>query len=305
MLFQGFRFNLFIVLLKPRVMSLAIYTACVGIILAPGHISLLKSIFSVFSIAMGAGASGVLNMYYDADIDKMMARTSSRPIPMGRIAPWEAFVFGVFLAFFSIMIMGLVINWLSALLLFLSIFCYVFIYTIWLKRLTPQNIVIGGIAGAMPPIIGWSSVTGDISIASLVMFLIIFLWTPPHFWSLALLCKSDYQIASIPMLPNVATERTTKIHILVYTIFTAICGLFPTILGFASITYGIIVLFLGYNFILLAWRTFLYKGDKGIIFTKKLFLESLTYLFVLFSVLMIDHIIDMKTIELVCLSRLR
>ncbi|AKK19962.1 heme o synthase [Candidatus Liberibacter africanus] len=303
-LFQGLRLNFFIVLLKPRVMSLAIYTACVGIILAPGHISFLKSIISIFAIAMGAGASGSLNMYYDSDIDKMMARTASRPIPTGRIAPWEALVCGISLAFLSIMIMGLFINWLSAGLLFISIFVYIVIYTIWLKRLTPQNIVIGGISGAIPPMIGWASVTGSISIASLVMFLIIFLWTPPHFWSLALLCKDDYQRASIPMLPNVATERTTKIHIFVYTILTSIGGFLPTVLGFASITYGVVVFFLGYNFVLRAWRMFLYKEDQGVFVTKKLFLESLNYLFILFSTLMVDHLIDMKTIEFYFFSRL-
>ncbi|OMH87271.1 protoheme IX farnesyltransferase [Candidatus Liberibacter asiaticus] len=297
MYFQVFRLNFFIVLLKPRVMSLAIYTAFVGIVLAPGHISVLKSVISIFAIAMGAGASGALNMYYDADIDKMMARTASRPIPLGQISPWEAWVLGVSLAVSSIVIMGLAINWVSATLLFMSIFCYVVIYTIWLKRFTPQNIVIGGIAGAIPPMIGWASVTGDVSIASLVMFLIIFLWTPPHFWSLALLCKDDYQKASIPMLPNVVTDRTTKMHILIYTVLTSIVGVLPTMLGFASVSYGILVFFLGYHFTLWAWRTFLCKEDKDIRVTKKLFLESITYLFVLFTILMVDHLIDMKTVE--------
>ncbi|WP_240535939.1 heme o synthase [Candidatus Liberibacter solanacearum] len=296
--FQGLRINFFITLLKPRVMSLAVYTALVGIVLASGHISFLKGIISIFAIAMGAGASGALNMYYDSDIDKVMMRTASRPIPIGKIAPWEALAFGIFLAILSITIMGLAINWMSAILLFLSIFFYIIIYTVWLKRRTPQNIVIGGIAGAIPPMIGWSSVTGDISIEGLVMFLIIFFWTPPHFWSLALLYKNDYEMAAVPMLPNVSTDRTTKIHILVYTVLTSIVGLLPTILGFASIVYGIIVFFLGCNFVLWALRaTFLCTEEQSIIVIKKLFLTSISYLFILFSILMVDHLIGIKIIE--------
>ncbi|AHA27657.1 Polyprenyltransferase [Candidatus Liberibacter americanus str. Sao Paulo] len=279
-------------------MSLAVYTALVGIVLAPGHISLLNGIISIIAIAIGAGASGALNMFYDADIDHVMQRTSSRPIPMGKVFKGEALIFGVALAIFSVMIMGFAINWVAAKLIFLSIFVYIVIYTIYLKRLTPQNIVIGGIAGAIPPMIGWSSVTGSISLEPFIMFLIIFFWTPPHFWSLALLCKDDYAAANIPMLPNVKTDKMTKIYILIYTILTAIFGLFPTVLGFASIIYGIIAFFLGSNFILYALRTaFFCKEDQSTGFIKKLFLFSIVYLFSLFSVLMFDCVIDVKSLE--------
>ncbi|MBY7649210.1 MAG: protoheme IX farnesyltransferase [Candidatus Liberibacter europaeus] len=298
MSFQGIRVRFFISLLKPRVMSLAVYTALVGIILAPGHIGLLNCIVSILAIAIGAGASGVLNMYYDADIDRVMSRTAFRPIPTGKISPREALILGLFLAVCSVIIMGLAINWISAYLLLLSIFIYVVVYTIWLKRITPQNIVIGGIAGAIPPMIGWSSVSGGISVECLVMFLVIFLWTPPHFWSLALLYKDDYAAANIPMLPNVRTDKVTKIYILVYTVLTAIAGLLPTIIGFASTIYGIIALFLGNNFVLWALRVaFFYKEDENTIFIRKLFLVSIVYLFALFSILMVDHIIDGRAIE--------
>ncbi|MBL0848600.1 MAG: protoheme IX farnesyltransferase [Candidatus Liberibacter ctenarytainae] len=306
MLFQMRRIRFFITLLKPRVMSLAIYTSFIGIVLAPGHIGLFKGIVSIIAISIGAGASGALNMYYDADIDQIMTRTSSRPIPMGKIAPWEALIFGLFLAICSIIIMGLAINEIAALLLFLSIFCYILVYTIWLKRLTPQNIVIGGISGAIPPMIGWASVTGGISIECFIMFLIIFLWTPPHFWSLALLYKDDYAMANIPMLPNVVTDRATKIHILVYTILTAIAGLLPTILGFASIVfYGSTVCFLGYYFILGALRAaFFSNEDNNTLFIRKIFAISLVYLFALFSILMIDHLVEAKAVDRYIMSGL-
>ncbi|MBA5724211.1 protoheme IX farnesyltransferase, partial [Candidatus Liberibacter sp.] len=209
----------------------------------------------------------------------------------------EVLVFGLCLSALAISILGLISNWVSAGLLSLSIFFYAVVYTVYLKRCTPQNIVIGGIAGALPPMIGWSVVTGEVSIDSFVMFLIIFLWTPPHFWSLALLNKDDYAKAGIPMLPNVATERVTKINILAYTVLTAIAGVLPAILGFVSMAYGLIASFLGFRFILGALRmTFSCGGEKIFLPARKLFLFSITYLFALFSALMFDYLIGMTVI---------
>ena len=277
-------------LLKPRVMSLVIFTAFAGMVVAPGHIHPVIGFIAILCIAVGAGASGALNMWYDADIDAVMSRTSGRPIPSGRILPGEALAFGITLSGFAVVVLGLVVNALSAGLLAFTIFFYAVIYTMWLKRWTPQNIVIGGAAGAFPPMIGWAAVTGGVSIESIVLFLIIFLWTPAHFWALALFKMRDYGAVGVPMLPNVSGEKVTKDQILVYAVLTAGAGVAPAFLGFASVAYGVVAGVLGAAFV---WFSVLCRrmpdGDAKMIPAKKLFAYSILYLFAVFSCLMIDH----------------
>ena len=277
-------------LLKPRVMSLVIFTAFAGLIVAPGHIHPLIVFIAILCIAVGAGASGALNMWYDADIDAVMSRTAGRPIPSGRILPGEALAFGITLSGFSVAVLGLVVNALAAGLLAFTIFFYAVIYTMWLKRWTPQNIVIGGAAGAFPPMIGWAAVTGSVSVESIALFLIIFLWTPAHFWALALFKMRDYGAVGVPMLPNVAGEKVTKDQIVVYAVLTAAAGVSPTFLGFASPLYGVVVGVLGAAFV---WLSILCRrmpdGDKAMVPAKKLFGYSILYLFAIFSLLMADH----------------
>ena len=277
-------------LLKPRVMSLVIFTAFAGMVVAPGHINPVIGFIAILCIAVGAGASGALNMWYDADIDAVMKRTSTRPIPSGRILPGEALAFGITLSGFSVVVLGLAVNELAAGLLAFTIFFYAVIYTMWLKRWTPQNIVIGGAAGAFPPMIGWASVTGGVSIESITLFLIIFLWTPAHFWALALFKMRDYGSVGVPMLPNVSGEKVTKDQILVYAVLTAVAGVAPAFLGFASPIYGIVAGLLGAAFI---WFSVLCRrmpdGDAKMVPAKKLFAFSILYLFAVFSCLMVDH----------------
>lgn len=277
-------------LLKPRVMSLVIFTAFAGLVVAPGHIHPVMGFIAILCIAVGAGASGALNMWYDADIDAVMTRTAKRPIPSGRIQPGEALAFGITLSGFSIVILGLAVNALAAGLLAFTIFFYVVIYTMWLKRWTPQNIVIGGAAGAFPPMIGWAAVTGGVSIESIVLFLIIFLWTPAHFWALALFKMRDYDAVGVPMLPNVSGEKVTKDQILVYAVLTAAAGVAPAVLDFASPVYGVISGTLGAAFV---WYSILCRrmpdGDAAMVPAKKLFAYSIVYLFAIFSCLMADH----------------
>ncbi|TJW42713.1 MAG: protoheme IX farnesyltransferase, partial [Mesorhizobium sp.] len=224
----------FFALLKPRVMSLVVFTAFVGLVAAPVTINPLLAVIAVLAIAIGAGASGALNMWYDADIDAVMTRTASRPVPAGRILPGEALSFGLVLSVLSVMTLGVLVNWLSAALLAFTIFFYAVVYTMRLKRLTPQNIVIGGAAGAIPPVIGWAAVTGSVSLESLVLFLIIFLWTPPHFWALALFKSDDYARAGIPMMPNVAGQASTRRQIFSYALILAPVGVLPWALGFTT-----------------------------------------------------------------------
>jgi len=279
----------FFALLKPRVMSLVVFTALVGLLMAPGEIHPVLGFLAILSIAVGAGASGALNMWYDADIDILMGRTAKRPIPAGRISAETTLGFGLFLSVFSVATLGLMVNWLSAGLLAFTIFFYAVVYTMWLKRSTPQNIVIGGAAGAFPPIIGWACVTNSISLESIALFAIIFLWTPAHFWALALFKSEDYGRAGIPMLPNVAGERTTKHQIVLYAVLTAIAGVVPTVMGFAGIAYGVVAALLGAAFIwysVQVWR--MPDGDEKMIPAKKLFGYSLVYLFVIFTSLLID-----------------
>jgi protoheme IX farnesyltransferase len=284
----------FFELLKPRVMSLVVFTAFAGLVLAPGHINPAIALISILCIAVGAGASGALNMWYDADIDAVMTRTAKRPIPSGKVTGAEALGFGLVLSCFSVVILGLAVNVLSAAILAFTIFFYAVVYTMWLKRSTPQNIVIGGAAGAFPPMIGWACVTGTISVESVVLFLITFLWTPPHFWALALFKMKDYQSVGVPMLPNVSGVPTTKNQIFIYSVLTAIIGVVPTLMGDASFGYGIFAGVLGLAFVyfsILVWR--MDEADVKMVPAKKMFAYSIFYLFAIFSGLIIDRLIAM------------
>jgi protoheme IX farnesyltransferase len=274
----------YLALLKPRVMSLVIFTALIGLMMAPGHVHPVIAITAILCIAVGAGASGCLNMWYDADIDARMKRTQNRPIPSGRVSPGEALGFGISLSVASVAVMGLAVNVTAAALLALTIGFYVFIYTMWLKRRTPQNIVIGGAAGAFPPMIGWAAVTGDISIASLIMFAIIFFWTPPHFWALSLFTTEDYKAAGVPMLPVVAGEAETRRQILLYSLLLAPLGAAPVFVGMNGWLYGIVAVALGAVFVALAvlvWR-------RRRLAEKRLFAFSIFYLAALFLLMVVD-----------------
>ena len=284
------RFADYFALLKPRVMSLVVFTALVGLLLAPGAIDPVVAVIAILGIALGAGASGALNMWYDADIDAVMSRTANRPIPSGRVARNDALVIGLVLSGFSVMTLGLATNWLAAGLLAFTIFFYAVVYTVWLKRLTPQNIVIGGAAGAFPPMIGWAAVTGTIGIESAILFLIIFLWTPPHFWALALYKQGDYGAAGIPMLPNVAGEPATKRQILAYSVLLVAATLAPWVFGFAGPLYGGIALLTGISFIILAWRLLRAEGIAMKRAGRALFTYSLSYLFIIFLVLLTESV---------------
>jgi protoheme IX farnesyltransferase len=277
----------YISLLKPRVMSLVVFTALVGMVVTPVHIHPVIGFASLLCIAIGAGAAGALNMWYDADIDAVMSRTAQRPIPAGKVLPREALSFGLTLAAGSVAVLGLAANWLAAALLAFTIFFYVVIYTAWLKRATPQNIVIGGAAGAFPPMIGWAAATGAIGLESVLLFLIIFFWTPPHFWALSLWRADDYARAGIPMLPVVAGRAETRRQILLYSIVLAPIGASPWLFGFAGAVYGVTALIGGAAMIALAVRI-LALGDGGIPAAKRLFGVSILYLFALFAVLLID-----------------
>jgi protoheme IX farnesyltransferase len=280
----------YIALLKPRVMSLVIFTALAGLMVAPGHLHPVLGFVSLLCIAVGAGASGALNMWYDADIDTIMTRTRTRPIPAGRVTRQEAFAFGMTLSCGSVLLLGLAANWLAAGLLAFTIFFYVVIYTMWLKRSTPQNIVIGGAAGAFPPMVGWAATTGAVSLESIVLFLIIFMWTPPHFWALALIKSDEYARAGVPMLPVVSGRAETRRQILIYSILLAPIGVAPWIMGFAGLAYGVTAVISGVLFVALALQ--LYRagdapGSEKV--AKRLFVYSLFYLFALFAVLLIEN----------------
>jgi protoheme IX farnesyltransferase len=276
----------YVALLKPRVMSLVVFTGFVGLYLAPGHLNPVLAAIAVLAIAVGAGAAGAINMWYDRDIDALMRRTRSRPLPAGRMAPGEALGFGLVLAAGSVMVMGLALNWTAAALLALTIAFYVFIYTVWLKRRTPQNIVIGGAAGAFPPLVGWAAVTGDVGLPALVLFALIFFWTPPHFWALALYRAGDYAKAGVPMLPVVAGARETKKQILAYTIVLWPVAVAPALIGVAGIAYGALALGLNALFTLMAIRVWRDSGDGA---AKQMFGFSILYLFLLFAALLVDR----------------
>ncbi len=282
----------YVALMKPRVMSLVIFTALVGMVLAPGGLHPVLGAISILCIAVGAGASGALNMWYDADIDAIMSRTRARPIPSGRVNASEALAFGLILSCGSVFVLGIVANWLAAALLAFTIFFYAVVYTMWLKRRTPQNIVIGGAAGAFPPMIGWAAVTGAVSLESVVLFLIIFMWTPPHFWALALVKSDDYSRAGIPMLPVVAGEAATRSQILIYAALMAITGVVPSVLGFAGHAYAAIATVLGIAFVALSIR--LYRDREGPSARRaagQLFAFSIFYLFALYAALLVEHLV--------------
>jgi protoheme IX farnesyltransferase len=286
----GARVEDYFALLKPRVMSLVVFTAIIGLLLAPGGINPVVGFIAILCIAIGAGGSGALNMWYDADIDRVMSRTANRPIPAGRVSREEALTLGLVCSGFSVMILGLATNWVAAALLAFTIFFYAVIYTMWLKRSTPQNIVIGGAAGAFPPMIGWAAVTGDVSLPSIVLFLIIFLWTPPHFWALALYKQGDYGAAGIPMLPNVAGEQATKVQILVYSVILVATSLIPSFIGMSGWLYTLVAVITGTSFVYLAAR--LYRADATRMkkIARSLFTYSLSYLALIFFALMTDHV---------------
>ena len=282
----------YIALMKPRVMSLVVFTALVGLMVTPGHLHPVLGFAALLCITIGAGAAGALNMWYDADIDAVMRRTSRRPIPAGRVLPREALAFGVTLAIGSIAVLGLVANWLAASLLAFTIFFYVAVYTMWLKRATPQNIVIGGAAGAFPPMIGWAAATGTIGVESVLLFLIIFFWTPPHFWALSLWRAEEYARAGIPMLPVVAGRAETRRQILLYSIILAPAGASPWLLGYSGLLYGVTAIVAGAAMIGLSLHIMaLGDEDEGLRAAKRLFGVSILCLFVLFAVLLIDHLL--------------
>ena len=278
----------YIALMKPRVMSLVVFTALVGLLVAPGHLHPMIGFAALLCIAVGAGAAGALNMWYDADIDARMARTAARPIPRGRITCGEAVGFGLTLAVFSVVLLGLLVNVLAAALLAFTIFFYVAIYTVWLKRSTPQNIVIGGAAGALPPIIGWTAASGSLAIEPILLFLINFFWTPPHFWALSLYRREDYARAGVPMLPVVAGEQETRRQILLYTLILAPLGATPWLLGYAGLVYGVTAAAMGAIMIALALRV--RKERVRYDASKRLFAFSILYLFLLFAMLLVDRI---------------
>ncbi len=286
-----------IALLKPRVMSLVVFTGLVGMLIAPGHLHPVLGFTAVLCVTVGAGACGAINMWYDRDIDAVMRRTRSRPIPQGRIAPGEALGFGVVLAVASVLLMYLAVNVAAASVLALSILFYVFVYTVWLKRRTPQNIVIGGAAGAFPPVIGWAAVTGSIDLMPLILFAIVFFWTPPHFWSLALWANDDYQRAGVPMLPVVAGAKETRRQIVIYTLLLVPLSLLPCAFGFAGMVYGVTATVLGAGFL---WKAAMVARDRqderGVSLThdapaKAAFKYSIVYLFALFGALPIDRLV--------------
>lgn len=279
-------------LLKPRVMSLVVFTAVVGLLLAPGGINPVIGLIAVLCIAVGAGASGALNMWYDADIDAVMSRTANRPIPAGRVPREHALSMGLVLSAFSVTLLGLATNWLAAGLLAFTIFFYAVVYTMWLKRATPQNIVIGGAAGAFPPMIGWAAVTGTVSLEGCILFLIIFLWTPPHFWALALYKQGDYHAAGIPMLPNVAGVATTKMQVLLYSIVLVAVSFAPLLTGFSGVLYGTVAAATGVSFLYFAARLFAAREDRDMRRkARSLFTYSLSYLFIIFLALTVDHFV--------------
>ncbi|MBU6497846.1 MAG: heme o synthase [Rhodospirillales bacterium] len=284
-------------LLKPRVMTLVVFTGLVGLLVAPGHINPVLGFAAILSIAVGAGAAGAINMWYDRDIDAVMRRTARRPIPAGRIEPGEALGFGITLAAFSVVVMGLATNLLAGAMLAASILFYVFVYTMWLKRRTAQNIVIGGAAGAFPPVIGWLAVTGHFALLPVLMFAIVFIWTPPHFWSLSLWAHGDYARAGVPMLPVVSGARRTRRDIVLYTLLLVPLSLLPWALGLTGPVYGVAAASLGVGFLASVWRVARDRQDSaGVSLTgdapaRAAFKFSILYLFVLFAALAVDRFV--------------
>ena len=285
---DGARVEDYFALLKPRVMSLVVFTAIIGLLLAPGGINPVIGVIAILCIALGAGGSGALNMWYDSDIDAVMSRTRNRPIPGGRVSRGEALAFGLICSGFSVGILGLATNFVAAGLLAFTIFFYAVVYTMWLKRSTPQNIVIGGAAGAFPPMIGWAAVTGSMSFEPILLFLIIFFWTPPHFWALAIYRMDDFRRAGVPMLPVVKGEATTRLQILLYTLLLVPLGIAPYALGYAGLLYAAVSVVTGLGMLILAVQVYRERlpSDQA---CRHLFAFSILYLFLLFAVLMVDR----------------
>jgi protoheme IX farnesyltransferase len=280
-------------LTKPRVMLLVIFTALCGLLAAPGSIHPVLGFTAILAITLGAGASAALNMWYEADVDALMQRTAKRPVPGGRMASETALHFGIGMSVFSVLLMGVAINWFSAALLAFSIFFYAVIYTIWLKRRTPQNIVIGGAAGALPPVIGWAAVMNEVTLLPLLLFAIIFVWTPPHFWALALFVNSDYDKAGIPMLPVVAGRAVTRVQIFGYSVLLAVVAMAPFAFGLLGWVYGVAAALLNAVFVAMAIRVWRNRGESPAAMApeKRLFAYSILYLFMLFGVVVADRLV--------------
>ena len=279
-------------LLKPRVMSLVVFTAFAGLLVAPVHLDPVLGLVSLIAIAVGAGAAGALNMWYDADIDALMTRTARRPVPRGTIEPGEALTFGLTLAFLSITTLGIAANWLAAALLAFTIFFYAVVYTMWLKRWTPQNIVIGGAAGAFPPLVAYAAASNSVDINSLLLFAIIFFWTPPHFWALALVKSDDYARAGVPMMPNVKGADRTRLEILLYTLVLVPLGVTPWFLGLGSLAYGLVSIVAGAVLLVSAVRVYTCRQGKAAdTAAMRLFGLSILYLFLLFAALVAERLV--------------
>ena len=286
----------FVALMKPRVMSLVVFTALVGMVAAPGGIHPVLGAIAILAIGVGAGASGALNMWFDADIDARMTRTAGRPIPRGRVTPQEALSFGIILSVLSVLTLGAIVNWVAGALLAMTIAFYLLVYTMWLKRRTPQNIVIGGAAGAFPPMIGWAAVTGDVSLESVLLFLIIFIWTPPHFWALALYRCKEYERVGVPMLPVVSGHLETRRQILLYSVLLVPLGAAPALIGLGGRAYLAVSLVSGAIFLSLAWRVYR-DGTAATVeedrerSARRLFGFSILYLFLLFAALLVERVV--------------
>lgn len=280
-------------LTKPRVMSLVVFTALCGLLASRSAIDPVLGFTAILCIALGAGASGALNQWYEADLDAKMRRTAKRPLPAGRVERQTALHFGVGLAVFSVLLLGLATNWLAAAILAFSIFFYAVVYTVWLKPNTPQNIVIGGAAGAFPPLLGWAAATGDVSTLPALLFAIIFLWTPPHFWALALFVKTDYAAAGVPMLPVTAGAKATRQQIMIYSLVLAVAALAPWALGLTGVIFGLSAAVLSAIFVVLAFRVWRNTATEAAAMgpEKKLFGFSVLYLFVLFAALVVDRVV--------------
>ena len=276
--------------MKPRVMSLVIFTSVVGLLIAPNQVHFLTAALSLIAVALGAGAAGALNMWYESDLDALMTRTCLRPIPTGKVSRNQALFFGITTSFTSVIALYFFSNFLSAVMLTITILFYVVVYTIWLKQRTPQNIVIGGVAGAFPPIIGWTIATGSITFEPILLFLIIFFWTPSHFWALSLYKTEDYTNARIPMLPVVSGIKTTKINIFIYAVILFFISIAPYFLGYFGITYFISSLFLGGYYVYLCYNLLVEKDEEKKI-ARQIFVYSILYLFLIFTIILIDNIL--------------
>ena len=285
----------YLALLKPRVMSLVVFTGFAGLVLAPGELHPVLSLVAVSCIAFAAGGAGAINMWYDRDIDALMARTRNRPIPAGRMAPQKALAFGFFISVIAVIVMGATVNWVAAALLAFANVFYIIVYTVWLKRRTPQNIVIGGAAGAMPPLIGWAAVTGTMGLESFALFLLIFLWTPPHFWALSLYRADEYALAGVPMLPVVSGKDATRRQILIYSMLLVPVSLAPLVLGFAGAIYATAAIAMGGGLLFLACRIITQRDDGT---ARRMFQYSIFYLFILFLVLIVERLWELAFVPI-------